>query len=373
MDTTEPKPVEPTATPPEAEPPKGMFRSALTMMPIVLTILATAFAGMSSSEMTQSMYYRSLAAQHQSKAGDQWAFFQAKRIRGTSLETTVDLLQSLGQPEPFDPAQWDAATAQVVAGVKKATADEAASGKAVTKIEESRKKLAKLLGEEKTKQSLVFLTGFGLPESEIVKMTNKDSQKAIEEVVKEISKRKTESETADAIRRLNPADIEEGTRVAEQNADNFDKACEPINDTVKEFRNILRDLSGAVKSIPRPAAARTDEKSLSATEVHTQVDGLNKSFKAMDLGFTARRYRKEADLNRAAAEMYEVRVRRSGVESDRHRDRSKLFFYSMLVAQVGVTIASLALARTQRNSLWLFAAVAGLTAVGFSSYVYVAL
>ena len=59
--------------------------------------------------MTRSMYYRSLAAQHQAKAGDQWAFFQAKRTRGTTLEATADLLDRLAHPEPFtrvNPLRW---------------------------------------------------------------------------------------------------------------------------------------------------------------------------------------------------------------------------------------------------------------------------
>src|SRR5713226_8304711 len=99
-----------TESPKEAEAPaaKGVWGTILKTTPIVLTVLATAFAGMSSSEMTQSMYYRSLAAQHQSKAGDQWAFFQAKKIRGTSLDMTVELLESLAQPAAFDPMQVDA-------------------------------------------------------------------------------------------------------------------------------------------------------------------------------------------------------------------------------------------------------------------------
>ena len=65
-----------------------------------------------------------------------------------------------------------------------------------------------------------------------------------------------------------------------------------------------------------------------------------------------------------------VQVRHSGYESDRHRERSTKFFYSMLIAQLGVTVASLALARQQRNWLWLVAALAGFTALTFSGYVY---
>src|SRR5258708_24761918 len=79
-----------------------MWGAVLTATPIALTALATAFAGLSSSEMTQAMYHRSLAAQHQSRAGDQWAFFQAKRIRGNGLEASGELLQALGHPDPLD-------------------------------------------------------------------------------------------------------------------------------------------------------------------------------------------------------------------------------------------------------------------------------
>ena len=54
----------------------------LSVTPIVLTVIATMLAGLASSEMTRAQYDRSLAAQRQSKAGDQWSFFQAKRLRG---------------------------------------------------------------------------------------------------------------------------------------------------------------------------------------------------------------------------------------------------------------------------------------------------
>src|SRR3954469_18852371 len=88
--------------------PPGIWGLILTSTPVVLTVLATTFAGLSSSEMTRSMYFRSLAAQHQSKAGDQWAFFQAKRIRGTTLESTVELLQGITHAEPFNLNGFDA-------------------------------------------------------------------------------------------------------------------------------------------------------------------------------------------------------------------------------------------------------------------------
>jgi hypothetical protein len=74
---------EPT-TPKEGAPPKKkLWDTVLTATPILLTVLGTILASRSSGEMTQAQYYRSVAGQNQSKAGDQWAFFQAKRVRGT--------------------------------------------------------------------------------------------------------------------------------------------------------------------------------------------------------------------------------------------------------------------------------------------------
>ena len=104
----DPQPTDPAAPPPVPK-PAGLWGMILTATPVALTALATAFAGLSSSEMTQAMYHRSLAAQHQSRAGNQWAFFQAKRIRGNGIESSVEVLQALGHPEPFDAARAEAA------------------------------------------------------------------------------------------------------------------------------------------------------------------------------------------------------------------------------------------------------------------------
>jgi hypothetical protein len=86
-----------TATAPDGAPPaapdkpkkKTLWETTLTATPILLTIVATLLAGMSSSQMTRAMYHRSIAAQEESKGANQWAFFQAKRIRGTNLEMTL--------------------------------------------------------------------------------------------------------------------------------------------------------------------------------------------------------------------------------------------------------------------------------------------
>ena len=351
--------------------PQGVWGSILKTTPIVLTVLATALAGMSSSEMTRSMYFRSVAAQQQSKAGDQWSFFQAKRIRGTSLEMTVETLQSLAQPETFDPARVKAGVARLLqrldaASGAKASGDgeakESASA-AAARVGKAREKLTKLLADDKIQQSLPYLVGGPMPKIEMRTLDKKETQESIDAVVLAIGQRQTERETAPAVAKLSPDDIDEALRLAEQAADNFDKACEPINDTIKQLRSAIGELAAAARPFKTASAAPLAEAAV-------EVDGLNVGFRAAALDFDARRYRQEAFYNRKAAELYEVRVRRSAVESDRHRERSKNIFYAMLIAQMGVTISSLALARSQRSVLWLLAALAGVTALGFSGYIF---
>ena len=92
-------PPSPTPSPPP-EKKKPMFETVVTYTPVLLTVIATCMVGQSSWEMTRAQYNRAMASQNQSKVGDQWAFFQAKRIRGQILEGNADVLLAQ-QAEPF--------------------------------------------------------------------------------------------------------------------------------------------------------------------------------------------------------------------------------------------------------------------------------
>src|SRR5215467_1888970 len=83
--------------------PQSRFGKILSATPVVMAVVATMLAGLASSAMTRAQYDRSLGAQQQSKAGDQWSFFQAKRMRGAIQHNTADLLQSVIEVPPFDP------------------------------------------------------------------------------------------------------------------------------------------------------------------------------------------------------------------------------------------------------------------------------
>src|SRR5690349_17946421 len=77
--------------------PQTSWGKILSATPVAMAVIATMLAGLASSEMTKAQYDRSLAAQQQSKAGDQWSFFQAKRLRGAYQRNTADLVQNTNE------------------------------------------------------------------------------------------------------------------------------------------------------------------------------------------------------------------------------------------------------------------------------------
>ena len=86
----------------KADMPQTKWGRILVATPVVMTVVATLLAGLASSEMTRAQYNRSLAAQQQAKAGDQWSFFQAKRLRGTMQLSTLDVLKTTASVRPLD-------------------------------------------------------------------------------------------------------------------------------------------------------------------------------------------------------------------------------------------------------------------------------
>jgi Domain of unknown function (DUF4337) len=104
---------------PEQSPPakKSGWEAVLTATPVVLTVVATILAGLSTSEMTLAQYHRSLAAQNQSKASDQWGFFQAKRLRGTAMENAFDLLPPKARPERTEVSDFEAVSRQLTLAI----------------------------------------------------------------------------------------------------------------------------------------------------------------------------------------------------------------------------------------------------------------
>lgn len=80
--------------------PPTIWGKMLSATPVVMTVIATLLAGLASSEMTRAQYDRSLGAQLQSKAGDQWSYFQAKKLRGAMQLNSLELLQATAEVQP---------------------------------------------------------------------------------------------------------------------------------------------------------------------------------------------------------------------------------------------------------------------------------
>ena len=103
----------------KAELPQNKFGKILGATPIIMTVIATMLAGLASSEMTKAQYDRALAAQLQSKAGDQWGYFQAKKLRSALAHNSLDLLEATSDARPLDAAALPDVDAVTLAALTK--------------------------------------------------------------------------------------------------------------------------------------------------------------------------------------------------------------------------------------------------------------
>lgn len=320
----------------KADLPQSVWGKILTSTPVVMAVVATMLAGLASSEMTTAQYDRSLAAQQQSKAGDQWSFFQAKRLRGAYQRNTYEILQNIGGARPFVAATFPE---QLPAEASRL-----------------RTELSDLLASPAGKEALVLLERGVPPAVAPGRPANPDVQAALAAVASS----KSEAEIAPAITRVNDGDLEQALRDAKDQAQAFDVATKPSNAVIDRLSDLLASLTASLQTVNAPPdAARA-----------AATSGLSRDFTAASLRYGARRYEIEARLNQAIADFYEIQVRRSNLSAERHHRRSQRFFFGMLAAQLGVIIGTFAIAARQRNLLWSLAAAAGLLAIAFAIYVY---
>jgi len=410
----------PQAAPaPTAVTKKTFFDTVLTATPVLLTVVATFMVGQSTGEMTRAQYFRAIASQNQSKAGDQWAFFQAKRIRGTSYEVTASLLGTLREPAPFSaatlmdtPERMGAALSRVSEKLKSATDDRATHlrGEVDAWLAETKD----VLHDTRT-----LLNGASQPgDSQAGRFTSeaveaalaaldqaspkktarpakgslsaddpggqdlgKDRAHLLNEVIDGIKKRQPESALARKVLKISDSDLQLAVAEAERKADlvyregkQLESVLEHIDKLVERQTRIGRAFLTAHGRFVQPNSAATSSGSLVqelqplADSIRAALDRLGADYKTARYAFTARRYEADARSNQDSAYLYEVKVYQASARSDRHLLRSKNFLYAMLVAQVGVTIASLALRR--KSLVWMLAAAAGIIAIGFGAYVF---
>jgi Domain of unknown function (DUF4337) len=109
--------------------PPNKFGKILGATPIIMTVIATMLAGLASSEMTRAQYDRSFAAQLQSKAGDQWGYYQAKKLRSAVAHNSMDMLLAMGDINPLGASALKSTDPAIVAALTKNQLPEATPAK----------------------------------------------------------------------------------------------------------------------------------------------------------------------------------------------------------------------------------------------------
>ena len=190
----------------KADLPPNKFGKILGATPIIMTVIATMLAGLASSEMTKAQYDRAMAAQLQSKAGDQWSYFQAKKLRSAVAHNTLDLLAAAADVAPLE--------ASALAGADTAT--------------------------------IAALTKDQLPETAPAK-----SDDNVQAALDAMESSKPEPEIADALAKVKPAQLADSLVAAQAAAMAFDDATKSINKASDKFdatlmtgdRKAFRDFS----------------------------------------------------------------------------------------------------------------------------------
>ena len=323
----------------KADVPQNRYGKMLAATPVVMAVIATLLAGLASSEMTRAQYDRALAAQQQSKVGDQWSFFQAKRLRGALQRNALDLLQSTVELHPLTAAGLKAAAEQWPAQPNESEA---------AKV---RTEMLALLDSPTGQQALAVLQRGEVPQPGTAPELDPNLKAALAAVENLMP----ESQLAPLLAPVSLKTLDEALLAARDRAQAFDTTTKPVNQTIDQLETLLGR-----------QAASVEVKGSSPTSGAS----LTRDFTAARLRYAALRYELEARLNQAIAGLYELQVRKSNISAERHHNRSQRFFFGMLAAQLGVIVSTLAMAARQRNLLWALAAAAGLLAVAFAIYVY---
>jgi len=190
----------------KADLPTNKFGKILGATPIVMTVIATMLAGLASSEMTKAQYDRSMAAQLQSKAGDQWSYYQAKKLRSAVAHNTLDLLLATSDAAPL-------------------VADALPNADAAT---------------------VAALTKNQLPEAVPAKFPDN-----VQAALQAVENSKPETEVAAALAKVKPAELADALTAAQAAAMAFDNATRSINQASDKFdatlatgdRRLFRDFS----------------------------------------------------------------------------------------------------------------------------------
>ncbi len=188
--------------------PASNWGKILGATPIVMTVIATMLAGLASSEMTKAQYDRAFAAQLQAKAGDQWSYFQAKKLRGAVARNSLDLLAASVDVAPL--------TAAALPGAEATTVD-------------------------------------ALVKTKLPPATPAQFAAAVAAALAALADSAPEAELAAKLEKIQPAELDAALQAAQEAAQAFDHATKPVNAAIDRLdetlpdgdRNVFRSFSAA--------------------------------------------------------------------------------------------------------------------------------
>ncbi len=304
-------------TEPRPEERKGLIEKIGPALPIGLTALAAVFGSMSAGALQQAMYWKSQAAQDQSKSTNQWTLAGFKRDRALIMESSCRTLRAMAKyatatfPKPED-----------LPPIKVPKDD--------PNPEATKKKL-----EDARQQALSWLVKRdGPPRVSPLEITDEN----IKALRQGLADRKPEAELLALAAKIDQNVINKAIDDAEDFTARTDKEWDA---TVKA----AAELASAVDKKPDPDATTARQ--------------------AVGYDLEERRYRAESRLNQGIGFLYDIRVKVSTAESDRHRKKSATLSYAMLIAQIGAVASSLALAKRGAGVIWVLAASIGVVAIMF--------
>jgi len=363
-------------------PDAPLLEKLMTYTPVVLTVVATLLAGLSSSEMTAAQYFRSSAAQAQSKAGDQWSLFQTKRSRAINMNTTQDLLWGLGETPSADPAETAATLQDLTNQLKKVQQLATRIGVPAAALVEDLRAADRAVAALQT----ALHPATSMPSATAPAAT--PVEPLLQATLQAISDRAPEEEIRARAAQVDAAAFSQAVTQGENAVQAAEQATAPLRKELNAANRTLeqsltsvrlsvrraRDVSALLLDGTTPATAGerelSDQLALASTRLQTAAEAVGRGFLWSKLRTNAAIYDREALSNLSLAQLYEVAVRRADAASERHRTRAQRFFMGMLAAQAGVLIASFSLAVRKRSILWSLASTAGIAAILFGAYVY---
>jgi anion-transporting ArsA/GET3 family ATPase len=305
--------------------------------PVVMAVFSTLLAGLASSEMTKAQYDRSLAAQEQSKAGDQWSFFQSKKLRAALHRNTLDVIAATSHTEELD-----------VAALRRAVEALPSSGVATDAVK-IRGQLLEWLAAKESAAALALWQG-GEVNADVPEPVDPPLRAALAALERQAAE-ETVLRLSEAVdRELLDRELAESRGRTQA----FDTMFKPRLQGVDRAEAGLSRLRTLLAGTPSAGA----------------IEALHRGFTVQRLRLVARRYDAEARLNQVVAGLLELQVRQSNLSAGRHQKRSGRFFYAMLAAQTAVIAATFSLASAWRKILWVASLALGTGGLVFGLYVF---